>query len=210
MTVTHHAFLFGLLAGFSVAVPIGPMGLLCIQRTLASGTRSGVSTGLGAATVNVLYGALIILGLDGVTSFVAGGGRVLSFVGGMLLLSLAARTLLCQHPSRGRNQPQALSPLMAYGSAVVFNATNPLLPILLTGVLSSIIGQSVPPLGGDKAVALLFGMFVAATVWWVCLSGCVALLRSRLSQGILVMVNRAAGVVLTVYGLAALARSAGM
>jgi hypothetical protein len=127
-----HAFLFaGLLVGFSIAVPIGPMGLLCIQRTLASGLRAGVSTGLRAATANVLCGALIILGLDKVASLAASGGRVLNVAGGVFLLCSAARMALRQRSPRDQLQPAALSPLAAYVSAVVFNATNPLSPILI-------------------------------------------------------------------------------
>jgi threonine/homoserine/homoserine lactone efflux protein len=105
-------------------------------------------------------------------------------------------------------QPAMLSPFAAYISAAAFNATNPLSPILIVGLLAPIIGQSAPSLGG--AAALLFGMFAAATTWWVCLSGGIALLRSRLSPGILVIVNQVAGAILTVYGVVALARSAGM
>src|SRR5277367_921494 len=205
----HHASLFaGLLVGFSIAVPIGPMGLLCIQRTLVSGMRVGVSTGLGAATTNVLYGALILFGLDKAASSVASGGRVLSFAGGIFLLCLAARTALCRRNPGDQLQPAALSPFAAYVSAVVFNATNPLSPILIVGLLAPIVGQTPPSPGG--AVALLFGMFVAATAWWVCLSGGIALLRSRLSLRMLVIVNRASGAILTAYGVAALARAAGM
>jgi threonine/homoserine/homoserine lactone efflux protein len=207
--MTHHASLFaGLLVGFSIAVPIGPMGLLCIQRVLVSGVWAGVSTGLGAATVNVLYGALIILGLDKIASSMASGGRVLSFAGGMFLLCSAARMALRQRIPAAQPQPAVLSPCAAYVSAVAFNVTNPLAPMLIVGLLSPIIGQSAPSLG--EAVALLFGMFAAASTWWICLSGGIALLRSRLSPGILVIVNQASGVILTVYGIAALARSAGM
>jgi len=207
--MTNHAFLLaGLFVGISVAVPIGPMGLLCIQRTLVSGMRAAISTGLGAATVNVAYGALIILGLDKAASYVASGGRVLSCAGGVLLLCSAGRTILRQGPPQDRIKPAKLSPYVAYGSALAFNATNPLLLILLIGMLSPIIGQSAPSPAG--AGALLLGMFTAAAIWWVCLSGCVALLRSRLSPEILVMMNRVTGALLTVYGVAALARSAGM
>jgi putative LysE/RhtB family amino acid efflux pump len=92
---------------------------------------------------------------------------------------------------------------------VAFNATNPLSPILIVGLLAPIVGQTSPPSPG-AAVALLFGMFVAATTWWVCLSGGIALLRSRLSPGMLVIVNQASGAILTAYGVAALARAAGM
>ena len=206
--MTNHVSLFaGLLVGFSIAAPVGPMSLLCIQRTLASGMRAGVSTGLGAATVNVFYGALVILGLDGIAPLVAGGGRALSFAGGVFLLWSAARALIRQH-AMGDQQPIALSPLAAYGSAVAFNAANPLSLILVVALLTPIVGLSAPSLAGSAA--LLLGMFTAAVAWWVCLCGGVTLLRARLSPRVLVVVNQAAGGVVTFYGALALARSAGM
>src|SRR5215208_6375888 len=80
--MTHHDFLLaGLLVGFSIAVPIGPMSLLCIQRTLASGAGIGISAGLGAATVNIAYGAVILLGLDWLSPWMASGQRLLSALG---------------------------------------------------------------------------------------------------------------------------------
>ncbi len=208
MTTSHISLFAGLLIGFSIAVPVGPMGLLCIQRTLTSGMRVGISTGLGAATVNVLYGALVILGLDEMMPLVAGGNRVLSFAGGVFLLWSAARTLMRRRVVGDRQQPAVLSPLAAYGSAVAFNATNPVSTILIIALLSPVVGLSAPSLA--EAAALLLGMFMAATTWWVCLAGCIALLRSRLSGDLLVRVNQVAGAVLTIYGALALARSAGM
>jgi threonine/homoserine/homoserine lactone efflux protein len=205
---THFSLFAGLAVGFSIAVPIGPMALLCIQRTLASGMRVGVCTGLGAATVNVIYGALIIAGLDRLAPLVASGARVLSFAGGLFLLWCAARTLLRER--RVVKQPPAcdLSPAMAYGTALAFNATNPLSPVLMIALLSPIIGPSSPSWG--QAAMLLLGMFLAASAWWVCLSGGITLLRSRFSAGMLVRVNQFAGAMLTFYGALALARSAGM
>ena len=208
MMTTHISLFAGLMVGFSIAVPIGPMGLLCIQRTLASGMRVGVCTGLGAATVNVIYGALIIVGLDSLAPLVASGGRVLSFVGGVFLLWCAARTLLRKRGLVDQTSAPELSPAMAYGSAVAFNATNPLSPVLIIALLSPIVGLSAPSWG--EAAMLLLGMFMAAATWWVCLSGGITLLRSRLSPGMLVMVNQVAGAMLTFYGALALARSAGM
>ncbi len=206
--MTSHAFLFaGLVIGFSIAVPIGPTGLLCIQRTLMSGMRVGVGTGLGAATVNVIYGALIILSLDKIAPVLASSGRVLSLLSGAYLLWCAARALM-----RGRtlkDQPViTLSPMMAFRSAMAFNASNPMSPMLIIALLSPIIGVSAPSVG--EATLLLLGMFTAAATWWVCLTGAISLLRSRLSPGMLAMVNQFAGAVLTFYGALALARSAGL
>ena len=206
--MTHASLFAGLLVGFSIAVPIGPLGLLCIQRTLVSGMRAGVSTGLGGATVNVLYGALILFGLDSLAPLMAGGGRVLSFAGGVFLLWSAGRTLMRRRGLEGQPQPAPLSPLAAYGSAVLFNAANPMAPVLMIALLSPVAGLSAPSL--DGAATLLLGMFTAASAWWVCLSGGVALLRSRLTPGALVVMNHAAAALLTLYGALALARAGGM
>ena len=201
------ALLSGLAVGFSIAVPIGPTGLLCIHRTLASGMRVGICTGLGAATVNVFYGTVIIAGISGLSSLVAESTRALNLAGGLFLLWSAIRTLLRRRALLGQPAPTPLRPHVAYGSALVFNATNPLSPMLIVASLSPIVSTA---LTWEQAAVLLLGMFLAAASWWVCLSGAIALLRSRFSPKMLVMVNQAAGALLTVYGALALARAAGM
>ncbi len=206
MMMSHAPLFVGIVVGLSIAVPIGPMGLLCIQRTLASGMRVGLCTGLGAATVNVLYGALILVGLDRAGTLVASGGRVLSFAGGLFLLWSAARTIL-RRGLAGTAQTARLSPAAAYGSAVAFNATNPLSPMLMLALLSPVVAFHAPSL--VEAALLLLGMFLAATTWWVCLTGGVGLLRSRLSARMLAGVNHVAAAALTFYAALALARSAG-
>lgn len=206
--MTNHGFLLaGVLTGFSIAVPIGPMGLLCIQRTLASGMRAGISTGLGAATVNVAYGAIILLGLNGLTPWIATGGRALTAAGGLFLLWSAARTLM-RDPAKVQTRAPKLDGLRAYGSAVAFNAVNPMSPILIMALLTPVVGGLVP--SQLDTGLLLLGMFGAAMCWWVCLSSGVALLRERLSPAVMVNVNRAAGLLLTIYGSLVLMRSAQM
>ena len=203
MTFTSLSLPAGLLVGFSVAMPIGPMGLLCIQRTLASGTRHGISTGMGAATVNILYAGLIIVGLGQLAPAVASGGRVLGVAGGLFLLWSAARTMRRRPAAAGLGV--APRPLAAYGSALAFNLANPLSPLLILALLTPLIGAVAP--SATDVGAFLLGMFLAAGSWWVCLCTVVGLLRARMNARVLVLVNRAAGVMLTVYGLLALLRS---
>lgn len=206
--MSHVPLFVGIVVGLSVAVPIGPMGLLCVQRTLACGMRVGVCTGLGAATVNAIYGGMILLGLGRAGDLVAGGGRVLGFAGGLFLLWSAARTILRQREMVGRAQGGILSPARAYGSAVAFNATNPMSPVLMVALLSPVVAPGGSTTG--EAALLLLGMFTGAAGWWVCLTGSVSLLRSRLSPAMLRAVNHVAGAVLTFYGAWALMRAAGM
>lgn len=207
MATTHACLLAGLLVGFSIATSFEPMGTLCIQRTLASGMRVGVSTGLGAATTAVLYGALVIVGLDEIGPFMVSGGRVLSFAGGLFLLWTVASTLMRRRTPSRLHSATVLSPLAACCSAVAFNAANPMLPVRIIALLSPVVRLSAPSLAG--ATVLLFGMFMAAATWWICLSGGVTLLRSRLSPGMLMAANQAAGVILALYSALALACSAG-
>ena len=207
MMMRDTSLLAGILIGFSIAVPLGPMGLLCIQRTLRSGMRIGVSTGLGAATVNVIYGALITLGLDKLMPWVSGSGRALSALSGVFLLWSALRTMRGTRLAADKIETAGRSSYAAYLSALLFNATNPLSPILIISLLSPIIGSISSR--ADELV-LLLGMFGAAMTWWICLCGGIALLRSRLSPTSIDLVNRGAGMLLTIYGAVALARSAGL
>ena len=204
----HAPLIAGALVGLSIAAPIGPMGLLCIQRTLASGMRAGLSSGLGAATVNVVYGAVVLFGMGQLAPWMASGTRVVSALGGLFLLWSAVRTLRRRQVCGTPNSSIPLSPLTAYGSAIAFNASNPMSLVLIMALLTPVIGRSAPPLG--DALMLLFGMFAAAASWWLCLTSGVALLRSRLTPAMLSYVNQAAAVFLSIYGALAVARSARM
>ncbi|WP_158745401.1 LysE family translocator [Acidisphaera sp. L21] len=205
MTTDHVSLAAGLVVGFSIAVPIGPMGLLCIQRTLVAGMRVGVSTGLGAVTVNVAYGALILLGLGTVAPVLAEFGRALGVAGGLFLLWSALRMMRQQRQAVACEA--ALTPLAAYASAVAFNATNPISPLRMVALLSPIVAGAAPAWSG--VATLLAGMFAAAAIWWICLSFFVALLRTRLTPAMLTAVNRFAAAGLTLYGAWTLARSLG-
>ena len=84
----------GVVIGFAVAAPVGPIGVLCIRRTLADGRASGLVTGLGAATADAAYGAVAALGLTFVTGLLVDAGTWLRLVGGVFLLILGAKTFL--------------------------------------------------------------------------------------------------------------------
>src|SRR5690242_10283766 len=87
-------FLRGLVIGFSIAAPVGPIGVLCIRRTLADGQISGLVSGLGAATADAFYGCVAGFGLTFISSFLVGQKMWLSLFGGLFLLYLGIKTLL--------------------------------------------------------------------------------------------------------------------
>lgn len=91
MIASHTSLIAGMLVGLSVAVPIGPMGLLCIERTLTSGPRVGILTGFGAATMNTAHAAVIIAGLGWLAPLIASAGRALGFAGGLFCCGVRPR-----------------------------------------------------------------------------------------------------------------------
>ncbi len=202
--------LTGLLVGVSVAAPIGPMGILCIQRTLAGGMRQGVGTGLGAALMNVAYATVVIVFYEQAAAWVAQQARLVALCSGVFLLWSAVR-LWRRRGVRAVAGGAAPGLASACLSAAMLNATNPmslvLIFALLTPALAPVAGGRAAPLDALGAVALVGGMFAGAMGWWVGLSAAVAALRRRLSPAVMPYVNGIAGAVLAVYGMLALAHA---
>lgn len=198
--------LAGTMIGASVAVPVGPMGVLCISRTLAGGMRMGLSTGAGASTVQAAYCGMLLIGLQGAWPWFDGRQHLLGAAGGLLMFLFAWRVLRHQPVSPAQVSLPPLPLLAAYASAVAFGLSNPMVIVLLAASLTMFIGPEVPE--GTDVAWLMAGVFAGSSAWWLCLSGATALLRSRLDVRALRLVNLAAAAVLAGSGLVMLARAA--
>lgn len=193
----------GALIGLSVAVPIGPMGMLCIHRTLAQGVWTGVGTGAGASTVHVGCGALLLSGLHQVGPWLHRHETAMHILGAALMLLFALRVL--RRRAVPGQRPPAGSVAAAYGSAVAFNCTNPMQPVLMLGAIAAVLGPATPAAPDINLV--LAGLFAGSLAWWVALSTTIAVLRRRLNAAILRRVNILAAAALVGFGLASLLRA---
>lgn len=191
----------GLVIGFAIAAPVGPIGLLCIQRTLRGGRLAGLVTGLGAASADAIYGLIAGLGLTAVAGFLSGQQRVLGLVGGLFLCYLGVRTLL-QPPAQtaARIQGSDGSLLRAYASALGLTLTNPMTIFAFMAVFAG-VGLAVDGVEAGRALALVSGVFLGSAAWWLILSTLAAAAAERLNPGVLQWVNRSAGVLLLGFGL---------
>ena len=192
----------GLAVGFSIAAPVGPIGVLCIRRTLADGRAAGLVSGLGAATADAIYGSIAGFGLTFVSGFLLSQTGWLRLVGGAFLLYLGIRTLL----SRPAERPAAASGTglaRAYASTFLLTLTNPATILSFVAVFA---GLGLASAGGDYAAAtlLVLGVFSGSALWWLLLSGGVSLFRARFDARAMRWVNRLSGVVIATFGLAAL------
>ena len=90
----------GIVIGFSIAAPVGPIGVLCIRRTLAEGRLFGFASGLGAATADAIYGCIAGFGLTFISSLLIGQQMWIRLIGGLFLCYLGVRTLLAEPAER--------------------------------------------------------------------------------------------------------------
>ncbi len=188
----------GGLIGLSVTAPVGPMGVLCINRTLTEGIVRGLATAAGACTL------VLLLGLHQVAPWLDSNARALSLLSAATMLGFAAWLLRRPGPRTARCCA-AGSVLTAYLSALAINAVNPVLLALLLGSMTLVLGPGPP--GRSDAALLLAGLCTGSAAWWLFLNAATALLRHRLNATVLRTVNQVTAALLVLFSLPALARA---
>ena len=201
----------GLVMGFSIAAPVGPIGVLCIRRTLGNGILHGVVSGLGTASADAIYGCVAAFGVTTVSDFLLGSQFWLRLVGGLFLLYLGWATFRSV-PAReaakaGEGRTGGLAG--AYLSAFFLTLTNPMTIVSFAAVFAG-LGLGSAPGSRASAALLVFGVFTGSMLWWLFLSGLVHLLRSKVDHSRFVWVNRFSGLVIAAFGVASIASVAGL
>ncbi|MDT8903269.1 LysE/ArgO family amino acid transporter [Anaeroselena agilis] len=194
-------FFQGLVLGFSIAAPVGPIGVLCIRRTLAGGPLRGFVTGLGTATADAIYGLVAALGLTAVAAMLVDHQTYLRLGGGLFLCYLGW-TAFRAAPARQAAAGIGGSLPGDYLSAFALTLTNPLTVLSFAAVFAGVgVGGGQDSRG---AALLVLGVFAGSLLWWLILSGATGLLRAELGPSRLVWVNRLSGIVIAAFGLACL------
>jgi threonine/homoserine/homoserine lactone efflux protein len=192
-------FIFkGLMIGFSIAAPVGPIGVLCIRRSLADGRLIGLTTGLGAATADAIYGCVAAFGLTAISSFLTGQRFWLGIVGGLFLCYLGVRTFISK-PTQQTAEVRSGGVLSAYATTLFLTLANPMTILSFVAVFSGFGLGALP--GYFNASTLVAGVFVGSALWWLFLSSSVALFQSKVSSGWMRVVNRLSGSIILAFGL---------
>ncbi|MDG2617446.1 LysE family transporter [Thermoleptolyngbya sichuanensis XZ-Cy5] len=201
-------FIWGLLIGFSIAAPVGPIGVLCIRRTLAQGQLAGLLSGLGAATADAIYGAIAAYGLTLISAILIGQAGWFRLIGGLFLIDLGVQTFRAQPATEAASSDgkiRAAGLWGAYLSTILLTLTNPATIMSFAAVFA---GLGLANSSGDPlaATVTVLGVFLGSALWWLLLSGGVSLFRASFSKtNSLQWVNRGSGIVLIAFGSVALA-----
>jgi threonine/homoserine/homoserine lactone efflux protein len=192
----------GLLIGFSIAAPVGPIGVLCIRRTLADGRMAGLVSGLGAASADALYGCIAGFGLAFISNFLISQQFVLRLVGGAFLCYLGIKTLLAK-PAQQAASAKGTGLLGAYASTLFLTLTNPMTILSFVAIFA---GLGLANSTGNYASAgiLVLGVFTGSALWWLILVGGVGLFKDKFNTNGLQWVNRISGVIILGFGVFAL------
>lgn len=194
-------FIKGFIIGISIAAPVGPIGVLCIRRTMAYGKVSGFVSGLGAATADGIYGMVAGFGLTAVTNLLLSGQAALKLAGGLFLIYLGGRIFFSSVEQQGAEAKRA-GLVSDYFSTLMLTVTNPMTILSFTAVFAG-LGISA---GTDysTAFALVGGVITGSAAWWLILSGIAGYFAERFDHSCMSIVNRLSGLIVSGFGIAAL------
>ena len=191
-------FLFfkAIIIGFAIAAPVGPIGLLCIQRSLRDGLKIGLMTGLGAATADTLYGFVAAFGLTAIASFLTHYQWWLHLIGSLFLLLLGLRLLTKKHRHIHKKGKEDKSPWHTYGTTIALTMMNPLTIFAFMAIFAG-LGLGTQHRDYFHAAVLVAGIFLGSSCWWLLLSSVVAtVLHHRIKEHSIVMIDRISGTII--------------
>lgn len=189
----------GIVIGFSIAAPVGPIGVLCIRRTLAEGRLAGLVSGLGAASADAVYGLIAAFGLTFVSSLLVSERVWLRLIGGIFLCYLGFKTFLTK-PAQEAAKAKSYGLFGAYASTFFLTLTNPLTILSFATIFAGLDIASKD----DSYVAagvLVLGVFLGSALWWLFLCGGINWFRTSFNLSGLKWLNRIAGVIIMAFGL---------
>jgi threonine/homoserine/homoserine lactone efflux protein len=186
--------------GFCIAAPVGPIGLLCIRRSIADGRLAGFISGLGAASADALYGAIAALGLSAITDLLLSYRVVVQLLGSLFLLYMGVSLMRAKTPtanSPGSGHAPNLG--AAYASTLLLTLANPATILAFVGIFAG-LGIGVDTASTPSALTLIGGVFLGSAVWWLILSTGANWLGGKLAAHRFHVINIVSGSLIIAFG----------
>lgn len=192
------ALISGIGIGFAVAMPVGPIGVLCIKRALNHGRAAGLATGLGAASADASYGVVVAAGLS-FSGLLLSHADALKLGGGLLIMLLGLLSLrqFLRPPSNAPATANMRGLVWAWFSTFLMTLSNPMTILAFVGMIAGLgAGNS----SGAAPYLLVFGVFIGSAMWWLMLVQGVLMVKSGLPDRALRWLDLVSGLVLLIWG----------
>ena len=201
-------FLKAILIGLGASIPLGPLGIMCIQKTLSKGRWAGFSVGLGSSVADTFYATIALLSVTFISDFLDRNTDWVMLIGGVIILLIGMQIDL-KNPIKDLRRPAASSIASRHVQeglrGLLMTLTNPGALVLMLGLFAFFhldLGDS--PTTVD-ALIVLAGIFLGTAGWWFLLSGGISLFRKRFRLRQMLIINRISGAVIALIGLTSLA-----
>ena len=192
-------FFRGFLLAITIAAPVGPTGVLCMQRTLTGGPLYGFISGLGASTAHAIFGSIAAFGLTFVSRFLAEQQFWFRLISGVFICYLGTRVFLLV-PATRRAPVRGAGYVGGFASIFALTLLNPITALFFVGVFPVLghVGQSA---SYASAGTLVLGVFTGSTLWWFVLSIVTSIFQERVSPSAMRWVNRISGGLIIAFGI---------
>ncbi|CUH94867.1 putative membrane protein [Propionispora sp. 2/2-37] len=194
-----------ILSGFFLAVPIGPVNLICIRRTLTEGRLSGLIAGAGAAAADALYGYAAAAGLSILTNFIQHNHAALRWLGGIFIIYLGFRSLYAA-PCISINEKQSIQNLTKLFSEVfLLTLANPVTVFAFIAAFSSLgiatLITTLPPI-----ILASLGVWAGSLLWWITLTSIICYFRTKITVTVIMAINRISGLIIILLGIVSIVK----
>ena len=194
----------GLIIGFSIAAPVGPIGILCIRRTIANGKMSGLISGLGAATADGFYGIVAAYSLVGISNLLVGQQFWFRLIGGIFLLYLGIKIFTAKSGDKNSETNKSKNLWSDYLSTLILTITNPVTILSFAAIFAG-LGLSASANSHASAAIMVFGVVLGSILWWIILTEIVGFLKSRFNVQSTKIINKISGIIILIFALLAFA-----
>jgi threonine/homoserine/homoserine lactone efflux protein len=193
-------FIKGFLIGFIVAAPLGPIGIISLQRTISNGYLSGLFSGLGISTADAIYSSIAAFGVTAISSLLITQQLWLRLIGGIIICGFGIRIYGQAGSQKVSESANHKSCLGAYFSALILTLVNPALIVSFTAIFAS-MGIVYASLNYFSTFLLVVGVFAGSAIWWVFLCGMASQLKMRFTESFIEKINHVSGIIIAGFGL---------
>ncbi|UUV16919.1 LysE family transporter [Fusobacteria bacterium ZRK30] len=186
----------GFTIGFLVAAPVGPIGILCIKRSLTKGRKSGLITGIGAATADTLYGCIAAFGMTTASNLLLTYKDIFQFIGIFFLLYLGVKSFFKESNEATIAIDRNNKIFKDYISTFFLTVTN---PSTILSFIAIFAGIGVLPKDTFTVFSLVSGVFLGSSFWWLFLSFTASKVGNKIGSKQLTLINKISGVVLILF-----------
>ena len=194
-------FIRGLIVGFAASIPLGPIGVLCIQRTLSKNQKAGFISGLGAASADTIFASIAFFSLSMVMSFIEDHQSLIKVIGGVCILAVGTKIFITNPIVQiRRNRAGVTNIWQDYITVFFFTLANPGF-ILVFVALFAALGVKVESSHFWHGVVMVIGVFFGSALWWFSITFGVNLIRNKFRPRHLLWINRVTGAIIMALGM---------